>query len=62
MISWFEIPVANMQRAKGFYETVFNVKISVHDFGNLLMGWFPIVEGKAMATGTLIQHDTYTPQ
>jgi len=44
MISWFEIPVLDMDRAKKFYETVFNVEISIQDFGGVLMGWFPPAE------------------
>lgn len=26
-ISWFEIPVQDMQRAKEFYQTIFNIKL-----------------------------------
>lgn len=44
MISWFEIPVLDMDRAKKFYETVFDVEISINEFGNVLMGWFPPAE------------------
>lgn len=61
MVGWFEIPVSDMERAKTFYETVFQVKIDIHNFGGLLMGWFPFVEGKEGASGTLIKQDTYIP-
>lgn len=44
MISWFEVPVTDMDRAKKFYETVFNVEISIQEFGGVLMGWFPPAE------------------
>lgn len=44
MISWFEVPVLDMDRAKKFYETVFNVEITLNDFGGVLMGWFPPAE------------------
>jgi uncharacterized protein len=44
MISWFEVPVLDMDRAKKFYETVFKVEISINDFGGVLMGWFPPAE------------------
>ena len=44
MISWFEVPVTDMDRAKKFYETVFKVEISINDFGGVLMGWFPPAE------------------
>ena len=41
MVVWFEIPVSDMDRAKAFYEEVFQVDINVVNFGGLLMGWFP---------------------
>jgi hypothetical protein len=41
MISWFEVPVLDMDRAKKFYETVFQVEITINNFGGVLMGWFP---------------------
>lgn len=61
MIGWFEISVSDMERAKTFYESVFNININVMDFGGILMGWFPnISEGKGV-TGALIQHESYSP-
>ena len=41
MVTWFEIPVSDMERAKAFYEKVFDIQISIQDFGGVLMGWFP---------------------
>ncbi|MFD1163510.1 MULTISPECIES: VOC family protein [Hwangdonia] len=61
MVGWFEIPVSDMDRAKAFYEAVFKVDIEVHNFGGMLMGWFPFVEGKEGAAGTLIKQETYIP-
>nr|WP_293301128.1 VOC family protein [Allomuricauda sp.] len=62
MVGWFEIPVADMDRAKGFYEAVFGVAIQVHDMGDTKMGWFPWDETKTGAAGCLIQNtDWYTP-
>ena len=61
MVGWFEIPVSDMDRAKAFYEAVFNVQIAVQDFGGILMGWFPFVEGKEGAAGTLIKQESYIP-
>ncbi|MEB8347580.1 VOC family protein [Flavobacteriaceae bacterium KMM 6898] len=61
MIGWFEIPVTKMERAKKFYETVFNITIEVHDLDGFLMGWFPFAEGKSGASGSLVQHKMYTP-
>ncbi len=61
MVGWFEIPVLNLERAKQFYDKVFDITITVHDFGGLPMGWFPYDPEKKGAPGTLIQHDMYTP-
>ena len=61
MVGWFEIPVSDMGRAKTFYETVFDVEISIHDFGGLLMGWFPDRGEVSGAQGTLIKQESYIP-
>ncbi|MCB0382323.1 MAG: VOC family protein [Psychroserpens sp.] len=61
MVGWFEIPVNDMNRAKAFYESVFKVNIEIHDFGGMLMGWFPFSETKPGAAGTLIQQESYVP-
>jgi uncharacterized protein len=61
MIGWFEIPVKDMERAKAFYDTMFNINIQVQDFGGVLMGWFPFEEGKSGASGSLIKHEAYQP-
>ncbi len=61
MVGWFEIPVDDMDRAKQFYETVFNVEIEIHNFGGVLMGWFPDRGEAHGAQGTLIKQDSYIP-
>lgn len=61
MISWFEIAVKDIERAKTFYENVFEIKIQVMDFGGTLMGWFPNTDGSRGTTGSLIQNSNYTP-
>ena len=61
MVGWFEIPVNDMDRAKKFYETVFNISIQTVDFGALLMGWFPDRGQVPGAQGTLIKQESYIP-
>lgn len=61
MVGWFEIPVSNMDRAKLFYDTVFNIEVQVQDFGGTLMAWFPFAEDKPGASGSLIKNEAYTP-
>lgn len=41
LTQWFEIPVLDMERAKTFYEHVFDLEIHVMDLGELKMGVFP---------------------
>lgn len=61
MVGWFEIPVTNMDRAKAFYEAVFNIEVEVHDLGGTIMGWFPFAQGKSGAAGSLIKNSAYEP-
>ena len=39
--SWFEIPVSDFDRAKTFYEVIFDMDIHAMDLGELKMGVFP---------------------
>ena len=64
MVGWFEIPVHDMTRAVAFYNKVFQVTISVHDMGALIMGWFPFAEdqNRPGAAGSLVKHpEAYKP-
>lgn len=60
-VNWFEIPAADLERAKAFYEHVFEVSLQVVELGPLRMAWFPMVADAPGATGTLVQAETYTP-
>jgi len=61
-VTWFEIPVTDMDRAKKFYETVLKTDIHVMDFGGLQMGWFRMAEQHAEgSTGSLVKAETYVP-
>ena len=61
MVGWFEIPVNDMDRAKIFYEKVFEIEISIHDLDGLVMGWFPPYGETSGITGSLVKHETYIP-
>ena len=39
-LNWFEIPVADFERAKRFYETIFSYQMPVNQMGPALMGFF----------------------
>lgn len=54
MVTWFEIPVIDMARAKTFYEKVFDIEIGIHKMDGIEMGWFPNKNQQGIATGSLI--------
>jgi len=45
LISWVEIPAADIQRAANFYNAVLDLKLEVLDFGAEKMACFPNGEG-----------------
>lgn len=44
LINWFEIPVADLERARRFYETTFAVTLTVEETCGLRMAVFPYAE------------------
>ena len=42
-VTWFEIPVADLERARRFYSTILEIDIPVYDFGGP-MAVFPYAE------------------
>jgi len=60
-VTWFEIPAIDLDRAKSFYEKIFDIEMTISEMGPLKMAWFPGVEGAAGSTGTLIEAKSYTP-
>ena len=59
LINWFEIPVTNIERAIGFYETVLDKKLTRQDMQGFKMALFPYPEGGT--GGALCQHPEYQP-
>lgn len=60
-VGWFEIPVRDMDRAKRFYEMVFECEMQTSEMGSALMAWFPMDQDETGAAGTLILADGYNP-
>lgn len=52
-VCWFEIYVQDMQRAKAFYEKVFDVQLQKLESPDLEMWAFPMLENGSGAMGTL---------
>ena len=61
VVNWFEIPVADMDRAVRFYETVLGVKMQLQDLGTLKMAFFPMVQQGEGAAGSLMLNENYEP-
>ncbi len=40
-ISWFEIPATDLDRARTFYQTIFDVTLTPHDMGPNRLAAFP---------------------
>ena len=60
-VGWFEIPVTDMDRAKKFYEAVFDIEITISEMNGALMGWFPMADGVSGSAGSLIKDEGYIP-
>jgi len=58
-VGWFEIYVQDMERAKRFYESVFQIKLRRLDSPGLEMWSFPMVMDRYGASGTLIKMDAF---
>lgn len=59
VLNWFELPVTNMERAKKFYDTIFEISVEVQQMGPLLMGMFPSENGNGKLSGALVFHEQW---
>lgn len=58
VISWFELPVSDMDRAKTFYEAIFDTKLHLMELGeNFKMAIFP--GGQSVVGGALVWNEEY---
>lgn len=60
-VTWFEIPVKDLIRAKEFYEYVLGINLVLNETGPLEMAWFPAKLKGPGATGTLVKAISYIP-
>lgn len=54
-VGWFEIPASKLARAKAFYKTVFDAKLSAQSFGPMAMEEFSWAQDASGAPGTLVK-------
>lgn len=53
-ISWFEIPVADLNRAAKFYEAIFGIELITLDMPEYKMRVFPVDDQMTGVTGALV--------
>ena len=52
-VSWFEIPVIDIQRAQNFYEAIFGINLVPLDLENIKMRMFPLEDPSSQVGGAL---------
>lgn len=60
-INWFEISVADINRAPSFYSTIFDITMDRQEMMGMHMAFFPWENGSGKANGALVQGDMYVP-
>jgi imidazolonepropionase-like amidohydrolase/predicted enzyme related to lactoylglutathione lyase len=61
VVTWFDIPVKDIDRAKTFYEKVLDVKLFAMSFGEVKFAAFPEKSDASGAAGWLIQNENNQP-
>jgi predicted enzyme related to lactoylglutathione lyase len=59
LVSWFEIYVQDMERAKAFYEAVFDIELTKLEGTEFEMWAFPMHQDASGATGSLVKIKGY---
>ncbi len=60
-VSWFEIPVNDLERAVKFYQSLFGVELNQMEMGPTKMATFSWTESVPGAAGGLVKGDGYKP-
>jgi len=60
-VSWFEIPVTDLARAKHFYQVAFGIHMEEETMMNIQMTYFPNHPGRGRVSGTLAKSDFHIP-
>ncbi len=60
-INWFEIPVADMQRAKKFYETLFGIEMQESEMMGMHFAFFPFDNMSGKVSGALVKSSLHKP-
>lgn len=58
-ISWFEIPTTDIERAKNFYETIFQITLAPLETDDFKMRMFPLDDPMNGVGGALVKTDGF---
>lgn len=61
VLNWFEISVADIARAKKFYETIFSITMDEMEMMGMKMAMFPYDPMSGKLSGGLAQSDMHKP-
>ncbi len=60
-ISWFEIPVTDIERAQAFYELIFNISMVPLETPQFTMRMFPVDNRNSVGGALMKSTGSYTP-
>jgi predicted enzyme related to lactoylglutathione lyase len=60
-LNWFEIPAADITRAKKFYEDIFGIQMEHQNMNGMEMAFFPYEAASGKAAGALVQSPMHKP-
>ncbi|NNV55112.1 VOC family protein [Limnovirga soli] len=60
-LNWFEISVLDINRAKDFYEKVFNIEMPLQEMMGRKMAYFPSENMNGKVSGALVESSMHQP-
>ena len=60
-LNWFDISVADINRAKKFYETIFDIEMPQQEMMGMQMAFFPSEDMNGKVSGSLVQGQMHNP-
>ncbi|MFT6747635.1 MAG: putative enzyme related to lactoylglutathione lyase [Glaciecola sp.] len=60
-LNWFEISVSDFERAKAFYENIFNIEMPQHEMMGMKMAFFPAEPKSGKASGGIAHSMMHKP-
>ena len=61
VLNWFEVSVNDINRAKKFYETIFDIKMESQNMMGMEMAFFPWEQGGGKLSGGLVKSQMHKP-